>query len=208
MYKTLVILSLLLFPIFGSTQTYKKGFEEINKLKEGALIVRLQTKEKALAKMADKVRPEYLESKRADIYSLNKEIIDSVRFYFDFCPVFFVDAYQSKNIKQGMLDEVVFLNDKVEIDETIQFNHSTFLTAEFSSLKMNNGDADPSLSNSGSRSFVFKDSKFIQLNKPFPFFVRTWALFPKQRTKGTVVKKMNSKLITFHNLANGISSKD
>jgi hypothetical protein len=51
----------------------------------------------------------------------------------------------------------------------------------------------------GFGALVIKSDQFIQLKKPFPYYVRTFDSLPIKRSPKTVVKKMNKKLHRFYN---------
>ena len=54
----------------------------------------------------------------------------------------------------------------------------------------------------GFEALIIKDKNFIQLKKPFPYYVRTFSsLFrPIKRTKSETVRKMNNDLISYYKL--------
>lgn len=196
---------------------------QINQLKEGALLVRLQTKRNsinALKKIGKNKLADDLEKKQAE-YNLN--IISAFRAKFIFCPVYFFFSDYSKNIREREFNQVVFLNDSLLADTTIKFDNKNFLTAEFGTIEQDTAkyfsyhsiEADPDKNwsvkkvsnyyggpNMGFEALIIRNDKFIQLRHPFPYFVRTRAKMPKKRILNKTVKTMNKKLFKFYRQKN------
>ena len=52
--------------------------------------------------------------------------------------------------------------------------------------------------NMGFGALVIKNDQFIQLTRPFPYYVRTFDSFPFKRKPEEVIKKLNRKLHLFY----------
>lgn len=162
--------------------------EQINQLKNGALLVRLQTKNKSISalrkngndKLADKIETEQK--------SRNMEIVSAFKAGFNFCPVYFFFSDDSQNIRERQFDKVVFLSKSLLPDTTIKFTKDHFLTAEFGTT-----DGDTSFG-----ALIIKSDQLIQLKRPFPYYVRTFGSLPIKRSAYKTVKKMNKKLHQFY----------
>jgi hypothetical protein len=195
--------------------------QQINQLKEGALIVRLKTNKKsieALRKREQFTRANKLALNQAD---LNSKIIAAFRNRFNFCPVYFCTSDFSKNILNKQFEKIIFLDDNFHQDSTIKFSHEYFLTAEFGiteqdTVKYFSHDSYEPDETAGVRkvknyygganmsfgALIIKSDSFLQLSKPFPYFVRTLDLFPFRRKPDKVVKIMNKKLHAFYDYVN------
>lgn len=189
---------------------------QINQLHDGALLVRLKTRKNTIAvlreigknKLADKI-----ENQQAN---LNKKIIGAFRNNFNFSQTYFFFSDYSQDIIDKKFDNVKFLNDSLLPDTTIVFHHKTFLTAEFGTIEQDTATyydrhyyvpvkngmelharyyGSPDF---GIAALVIKSDQFIQLRKPFPFYVRTFGLMPWKRRPSNSVRIMNIKLHQFY----------
>ncbi len=196
--------------------------KQINQLKDGVLLVRLKTKQPSIAalrKRGNVAKANQLERKQAEY---NRSIVAAFRFYFDFCPTYFFYSDQSVSVAEKQLDKVVFLDDYLQPDSAIKLTTKNFLTAEFGNIEQDTAksSADQSYevnsnwsvetannynggANLGFGALVIKSNQFVQLARPFPYYVRTFATLPIKRKAHKVVKKMNNKLHEFHTLING-----
>ena len=195
--------------------------EQINQLKDGALFVRLQTKKKSINafrkagndKLADKI-----ETKQRNY---NLKIASAFKTNFTFCPIYFFFSDYSRDIRERHFDNVVFLTDSLLADSTIKFTKKHFLTAEFGTIEQdtakyysqNSIESDGNWSvkrvdnyygrpHMGFGALIIKSDQFIQLRRPFPYYVRTFDSFPIKRKPKKTVKKMNKKLNRFYKRRN------
>lgn len=166
-------------------------------MKSSALLVRLQTKSKAI----DALKERGLEARAAEIQAEQKvknlKIAQAFKAEFDFCPVYFFYSDDSKHLLDQNWDKVSFLDSNLELDADIKFNGGTFYTAEFTAidLRTDKSEGTPQLGFGG---LIMKDSKFNQLEKPFPYYVRNFRSLPIRRKPSKVVRKMNRLLIAFY----------
>lgn len=209
--------------------------QQIMQLKNGVLLVRLRTsinKINALKKM-DCVK----EAKETEEQQLaeNKKIISAFKNNFDFCKVLFFYSYNSENVLNKkfngvFLDDNLNENDSITIDSISPYFIAEFTTTEQDTSKYfshysyspENGEGYKRQKNyytsSSDFSFyalVIKDNKFIQLNKPFPYYTRAIHMSMKQHPEQAIfifplfftklsmtfdntVKKMNDNLYNFY----------
>jgi len=193
--------------------------EKIRVLKNGALLVRLQTKENsitALRKAGNETQAKQVEDKQM---AYNKDIIAAFRSEFHFCPVYFFTSNYSENLMAGNVGEVVFVNDKLVPDPSIKVTQPDFLTAEFGTLdadtaayyesqyyEYGNKDIGKSDSYYGGANMGFDalrimNSRLVQLKKPFPYYVRTYESLPVARKISKAVAKMNKQLNEYYSLS-------
>lgn len=190
--------------------------QQIKDLKNGVLLVRLHTKNStisALRKNGNDKQADKIELKQ---FETNQEIIIAFRERFEFCPVYFFYSDYSINVMEREFGNVTFLNDSLEPDSTIKFKTHNFLTADFGTI-----DQDTTMrfdgyyydygehglekrskyyggSNMGFGALVMRSDKFVQLHKPFPYYVRTYESMPFSANSKNVVKKMDKKLDRFY----------
>ena len=105
--------------------------EKIRELKNGALLVRLQTKETSISALRKAGNDEQANQVEAKQTTYNKEIIAAFKSDFNFCPVYFFQSHYTENLKAGNFEEVVFVNDSLVPDPDIRCTQTVYLTAEF-----------------------------------------------------------------------------
>ncbi len=190
--------------------------EKIRVLKNGALLVRLHTRENSIEALKNAGNPEQAQKVAEKQMAENKEIIQAFRSEFKFCPVYFFPSKYSENVASGKMDEVVFYNDNLAEDPGIKFVQSDFLTAEFGTLdpdtasyydgeyydrsgkSLEEKDAQYGGSNMGIEALKIMSRQFIQLRAPFPYYIRTYDSLPIERKFSKTVSKMNKELNEYY----------
>ncbi len=172
--------------------------EQINELKTGALLVRLQTRKlaiNALKKSGLNKEADRIERKQKE---LNIKIVAAFKAEFTFCPTYIFYSDYSQNVMDRQFDKVSFLTDSLRVDSTIKFTKRNFLTAEFGIIEPDTAKHISGGEHMGFDALLIKSDQFIQLRRPFPYYVRTLDLLPTKRNPNQVVKKMNKKLEKFY----------
>lgn len=148
-------------------------------------------------------------------------IISAFKANFNFCPTYFFFSGSSTNIRERQFDKVVFLNDSLLPDTTLKFNNTSFLTAEFGTIEQDTAkyfshysyEPNARLSvkrvenyyggpNMGFAALIINSDKFVQLRRPFPYYVRTFESLPIERSVNKAVRKMNKKLYKYYKQKN------
>lgn len=209
---------------------------QIKQLKGNVLLVRLKTSENTINAYRKAGEIDKADQVKQDQEIENKQIIRAFKEKFDFCPVRFFYCTNSNQVKHKQFKNI-FLNDDLLVDNSIGLDtNSTFLVAEFGyiepdTLEIYAYGAHESVENGGiekvkyyyspSTDFRFYalrilDSNFVQLNRPFPYYVRAiykslmmqpeefiflppalLALLPW--TYNETVRRMNQKLERYYN---------
>lgn len=197
-------------------ETRFKAFDNFFKLNEGALLVRLKSNQRKIDALK-----KYGHTDEAMVVKMkqdmeNKEIILSFKNEFTFCETYFFYSENSNQVREKDFSKPIFVNENLEIDPSIEFSYEEFLTAEFGSVRQ---DETPYLDNyilhkdsAGVRyvptywsrprvnfsALVMMTDKFVQLRRPFPRYVRTFASIPflKRATHKTVTR-LNLKLLNY-----------
>lgn len=197
--KSQIISLLCLFivlSLFNSCHSAKyRTHQQLSKLQEGVLLVRLTTAENAIAKyeqlgMEKKARAVAFQ-KRAE----NDALIHAFQEEFDFCPVYFFYSSDTKKIKQQQLQTVAFFDVHKKVVAPTSIPKNKFLIAEVGRaydtelLHNKNGQAQAVAGVGGIPALVVMDANFIQLKKPFPYVSGTF-----DRSKTSMVKKFNTVL--------------
>lgn len=197
-------------------QTKALMTEQIKQLKNGVLLVRLQTKANTIAAL-QKIGKNALAAKiKEDQLSFNKKIVAAFKKKFTFCPAYFFYSNYSEMILSGQLDAVVFLDDSLQTDPTIKLSSANFLTAEFGIISQDTSkkstntyhyDGENDLNRKSSYQsgadmnigvLKIMSNQFVQLKRPFPFYVRTFDSFIIKRSVSNTVWLMNYKLMDFY----------
>jgi len=182
--------------------------------KPTCLLVRLSKNEKAVKAFRDNNKDALADAVIGRQNSTNLEIIRAFKKEFDFCPVLFFYSKHTQNIMDKNFESVEFLDDKLAVDESVNFDGGNFLTAEFGftsqdtatyfdyetydSQDQNNGTTSryhgsPDLRLSA---LVIMSDQFVQMRQPFPYYIRTTNLIGHRKNK-FVVRSMNKKFHYF-----------
>jgi hypothetical protein len=214
MMKYLLIL-FLLFPAITFSQK-DKAAEQIKQMKDGVLLVRLMTRDKSIAAMQEMGKDEQAARLKEEQHEKNLEIAEAFKQSFTFCPVYFFYSGCSKEIRERQFQGCL-MDSSLEILEKVPpFDH--YFISEFWHVERNQdkyyqnytlredtsgyktkqniyyGDTEL-----GPDALIIRDSSFIQLRHPFPFYIRTYEGFPLlQRKKPKAVKKLDEGLNEFY----------
>ena len=182
---------------------------QIELLKEGVLLIRLQNKQNTIAALKKVKRFKEADKVEYQQKELNLQYIQAFRSHFNFCKVYFFYSNQSQNIIDKKYHDVIFLNDSLAEDSTIKISTENIFTGEFSNLEQDTTsyfsrtikeDGNKKLATYyGGPDFNFevlaiKSNQFVQLRDPFPYYVRTFRDLPLQRSALTTVAMMNRRL--------------
>lgn len=230
--KTQHLIFLLLFFLLPSTSFAQENPKEkkptrrriakanavtqIQQLHDGVLFVRLQTRKLAISQLTEMGEIERVEEIKEECKQINLHTMKAFRQEFTFCPVYFFYTDYTLAIKEGRIEDVVFVNDSLLPDTSIKAGESSFLTVEFGNIaqdtakfvdrtyyKPGEHGPEPHIAMSGGTNMGFgalliKSDQFVQLRRPFPFYVkqrqRLLPLYPPFRS----VKALNRKIARYH----------
>jgi hypothetical protein len=186
--------------------------EDIKKLKESQLLVRLHTNQNqygylnAIGKKKEAERIKKLQEE------FNKRVIKSFNTHFNFCPVLFFYVENTPQLKEGKVERI-FLNENLEVTENYVFNDSLYYIGEFGTtdedtakvfsgyrmVRTDSGTVEKvatytSGSGLGVSAFVIRNMDFYQLIDPFPY-IRSFKGLPLlESSPETTVRKLDTKL--------------
>ncbi len=183
----------------------------IKALKESALLVRLKTRDRSIEAYRAAGANELAKRIEQEQFAENQRTMVLFKELFNFCPVYFFYANQTKQVLAGNITGNL-LNDALQPDTSIHLLTDNFYIAEIDALfetlpdedeeftddvqtagknvSTNGKHADTTLQNV----IVIKDRNLVQLKRPFPFYVR--ASF--DRFLPSKVEKFNNKLQRFY----------
>jgi len=177
--KSLLTIFLCLWAIIGHAQYNRTvAYQQIKDLKTGALVVRLKTNDKSVLAYRQSGRFDIADRMVAERAAQNEKIIRSFRNLFDFCPVYFIYAKHTEDLKAGKTG--LFLNDTLAIDTSIHLKENFYLLAEYGSVMANERvdeyryrgvyTTQESSNVVGQSALVMIDTTIMQLREPFPFY--------------------------------------
>ena len=197
-----------------STQQIKfDARQDIENLREGALLVRLLMRTETINRLKKLGKEDEASAIEREQMKRNLEYAAAFKKGYDFSALYFFKSDDSQLIRDGKLDEIIFLNANLEPDETIKVKEKHVFTAEFGNIKQNKDREHSGYilekdstgvvkkktyygpPNFGFPAIVIMNDQFKQLEKPFPYYMRYSDGFSFYRpTPLGAVKKLNTKL--------------
>lgn len=176
---------------------------QITSLKDGYLLLRLQTAEKTAAALASRGEAERAEAVRLRQETENKKLAFAFAQHFDFCPVFFFYSDDSEAVRQGDFAGRLYHADFTPVDTAR--SDRFFLFAEIANVYQDPlvtetaGQERPAGGIGGLESLVIKDRNFVQLDQPFPFQVD--ARLAGEGREAAIVRILNRRLHEYYGTA-------
>ena len=189
---------------FLATSQFKSSFYKSLK-NDGALLVRLSTKESQIAALRQKGKDKVADELAARQATINRNIINGFKENYTIGPVYFFFTEQTQAIRNKDFASVTFLDANLKPDTSIKFSGEKFLTAEFASIDQNEikptskyDKAHGTQYHNGSvttfEALILKDDQVVQLTDPYLVYVKTYESMFLRRTADNVIRKFNDKL--------------
>lgn len=192
-------------PEFPMNATWKDSAKlYIRALKEGALVVRLQSRSLAIARLRDAGNAAAANNIMVTQREENLKIVSAFRKSFDFCNVYFIYADSTDAWLLGK-HEGYFLNDGLEITPSITLKESFSLLAEegnphqpvaYDETRPNQETSERGYLNNA---IVIYDPRLKLLKEPFPYYAQE--PFPQNLAASNwsvKVQSLNKKLVSFY----------
>ncbi len=218
--KSLFFCFFIVAPCFSQNATLKsnqefrdkmseKAKKDIQELKEGVLLVRINSRSKEInyyKKYANFKKANSIETKTK---AFNKELIKAFRASIDICPVYFFEDTFSTTIFTGDIDKVIFYTDSLTLYPTLKISKANFFIAElgvtegdttgfrndyFISTNENGTSREARMYKEGNlniSAFVIRDRRFVMLHGPFPYYAKIMRKTPS-------FQKMTKKLLVWN----------
>ncbi len=164
----------------------------IKEFQDGVLLVRLSTSKPLIDRLSSSGKEAEMIKSKETIAARNKSIIQAFNSKFDFVPVYFFESTYSSQVKKGDYSMVtdassepirpeviggkkVFIAEFTNLSpDTVKYYSGTILTPHpEGGIKRTNLYGNSS-SGATFYALVVKDSSFVQLARPFPYFVRCY----------------------------------
>lgn len=152
---------------------------QINRLKDGALVVKLKANNLVISALERSGDAEAAEIKRIETAAVNINMMRAFRHHFNFCKVYFVYAHQADSLLKDVRKNI-FLDSNLRVDPTIVMTEKFYMLAETdrlynSSIGFVPEDSARYATEKGSPTteepyIVMKNKYGHQLKKPFPYF--------------------------------------
>lgn len=176
--------------------------DQISQLKAGALLVRLPENEIAIKAALDREMPNRAKAIQEELDLKNYEVVKAFQHNYNFSEVYFFKASDTQFVQAQQWDSITYYNFDLAPTPILAFKGSKpFFTAEMTLLRADttfanekgNGD-DPMF-----EAMIIKSPEFVQLHKPFPFYIRTWSSLPFKRKTTRVIEMLNARLWEYYN---------
>jgi len=189
----LLLIAILGFSSCKSAKLRKKtADEQVIDLQKGVLLVRLQTAEGKVSALQQLGKTEEAERVAADQQVLNQEIRLAFETHYDFSPVFFFYAPDSRLIRQRKFTNILFDTREQSVSSK-SLIEQPFLVAEFNEVQA-------PATNAGLDALLLLDEQLKQLAMPFPYAVPTH-LYDKDIMANKAVANLNLRLQDFYTKA-------
>ena len=186
---TYLCLSILFLSACKTTKLNKKQADDyIHELADGILLVRLQTGEKKSASLQELGQQEEAKRTLEIQKKQNEQIIAAFKKSYDFSPVYFFYAPDSRLVREKNLDGILLDDEKKNISIP-NLKDKPIFGAEFGTIISEDAQA-------GVNALLILDENLLQLKDPFPFATLT-NLFPKEEMEMRAVTKLNQRLHAF-----------
>ena len=179
----------------------KQAVKQSQELKEGALLVRLPENRIAIDLALEKGFVKRAASIQEELDLKNYQVVKAFQHNYTFSEVYFIKASDTEHVKNQQWDSITYYNYDLEPSPIMRFEGGKpHFTAELTLLRADttygnvkgNGD-DPMF-----EALIIKSPDFVQLHKPFPYYVRTWSSLPIRRKTTKVVELLDGNLWLFY----------
>lgn len=132
-------------------------------------------------------------------------MINGIRASFGFCPVYFFEYIDTKDVLAGKFENVLFYNDSLQKDPKIKLPAGKLCyVAEYSFTKDNTKATDQyyESSNLGVPAIVIMDENLDQLKRPFPYYCKLSSGLLNPKKIKIKIEKWNEKLENYYSRNN------
>lgn len=185
--------------------------QQIKHLRDGVLLVRLESRDATIKGLKERGQMDKAAEFEQKIMLQNSETISAFKSAFDFCPVFFFHARDSEAIKKRHWDAVVLLSAQGDTVHPFAEAPLNFLVAAFTQTTVGKEEnfylhyvkdeewhieIHQMMRESGTtfNALVVMSNQFVELNAPFPYYVRTFNNLPFSRKPEKAVMHLNRRL--------------
>jgi hypothetical protein len=182
-----------------------------SQLKDGAILVRLQTRSKTISRIQDD-NPALASKIKTQQAKENQIIVEAFSKQFAVCSVYFFYADNSIQIKEQDFELVLF-DSNYQAIEDLPLLDNNYLIAEFSQAQGDSMQHQAKINTKNEQgevvatrdtmlvyhtgysidALILMDADFMVLQKPYPHYVRK-NIAVRARTHGEMVQKLNDKI--------------
>ncbi len=181
-----------------SSDATELAVHQINQLRSGILLVQLDSKQQEIYLLKNRGKKALAETLEKEQYLKNKEICYAFNSYFDFCPVYYFYKAYAKELRDGNFSKVVLLDETLEPAYKVDLAEQPYYITEwgYHNPKVAKCDVRP-IDHKGFRGLFILGSDFVELESPFPFFVKERKFLWLKKDAFTMVEEWNDALHTF-----------
>jgi len=172
----------LSFIVFGQYNMDKKAIANthIEQLRDGVLLVQLDSKYGEIYVLQKYLKQQEANALKKEQGLRNKEVCLAFKEEFDFSEVYFYYKFHNEQLLSGDYEEVVFYNDKLEIDYDFDLTAQPFYIAAFEDIDRTG--------------LHIYDNKLQPLKKPFPLKEKEYRFIFIKQDAFEIVNSWNEKL--------------
>lgn len=167
----------------------KYANESIVRLKSGALLIQLQSKQNSIDAYIEKGYESIATEIRQEQKEGNIRIMKAFKESFHFCEVYFFLSDQIDAVRETQWEKVLFINEHYEKDPSIILEKSFYMIATYSKTGESKKD-EQYKSILGFSAIIIKDMDFVEMTKPFPYYLK----MPEEIQK---LKKLKKKIYNY-----------
>ncbi len=185
--------------------------QQIRHLKEGVLLVRLESRDATIEGLKERGQLETAAEFEQKIKLQNAETITAFQNGFDFCPVFFFHARESDAIKERNWADVDIITAQGDTVFPFAEGPRNFLAAAFSQTDVGKEETFylhyvkdgewhieihkvPQEAAVSFNALIMMSNQLVELSSPFPHYVRTFNNLLFSRKPQKAVQKLNKRL--------------
>ncbi len=190
-YGVMLLLAFFLMTSCKTARLQKNtATEHIEQLKNGILLVRLRTQQSKVEALKEVQKAGLAETIQKEQEAQNQRIIIAFDQFFNFCPVFFFYAKDSKLIGDRNFEGIIF-NANKEVVAVSALENKLFYIADFGNIE------EPGVVTQ-LQGLSVRDSSFQQLQSPFPYAVSINSFLAGENVEERTVQVFNSKLESYY----------
>ncbi len=186
--------------------------KNINELKEGVLLVRLDFDKDKIAYFEKYNNEKEVRRLKEKAENVNSQIIDAFRTYFKFCEVYFFAMDDSRRLLEENFSEISFMDTSGALIPVPNLAERNYFIGEFTYIDQDTttyySSSTPSTNSinnpegvtyyggtkNNRSAFVIRDRKFVQLREPFPYFSAYKPFGPVKKRYRRPVMELEEKL--------------
>jgi prolyl oligopeptidase PreP (S9A serine peptidase family) len=206
--KIITLISVSVYLLISTTSLSQDpntiAYSQISELENGHLLVQFFSRDKTKEIILSEAGQEAFDNYEKQQLLNNKKLMSAFDNNYNFSEVLFFYSRDLEHVKLKNFNQVTFYNSKHEPIKNDSITIQLFYIGVLdrvegdSTVYLTNKDEEVKRPNYRFSAFVIRDSQYIQLSKPFPFYTRTLKGLPLiQRKENATVRSLQYRLTKF-----------